>query len=161
MNKAVVNFSNQTAWYAEGQKRLQLLMPAYTEADLVLFQDEAEIGAPQHSANPYAFKLYALRRALEGGYKQLFYVDASVYPQRSIKPIFDIIEKDGFFMQHSGQVVGQWTNDRTLQYFNLDRDKAMTMEMYGNAGLLGLNFDDPIAQEFFRRCSKNCLIQLE
>jgi hypothetical protein len=136
---------------ADGKKRLQSMMPAYTEADLVLFQDEAEIGAPQHDNNPYAFKLYAIQRALEGGYELIFYVDASVYPIKSIKPIFDIIERDGFFMQHSGQVVGQWTNDRTLQYFHLDRDQAMTMEMYGNAGLLGLNFGHPVAQEFFKR----------
>ncbi len=52
-------------------------------------------------------------------------------------------------MQYAGHMVGRWTNDRALEYFGVNRDDAMHMPMYGNAGFLGLNVHDATAMKFF------------
>lgn len=46
---------------------------------------------------PYAFKPCALKAAIEMGYKQILWIDASIQPKVSIDYIFDNIEKFGFF----------------------------------------------------------------
>lgn len=151
--RAIVNFSNNNGWYGQGRERLKTMLPDFVpdDVDMFFFEDEEKIGSPIHRDNPYAFKLYALQNVLEKGYHTLLYMDASLFPIRRLDAIFDVIEKEGMFAQHAGHMCGTWANDACLEYFGLTRDEAMLIPMYGNAGLLGLDLNNPDILNFYVR----------
>lgn len=154
MNKyAIVNLA--TDKYILGQQRLrQSLIDNKFNGDFYGYIGEDSVGSPKHSINPYAFKVYAINKVKEMGYKQILWLDASVYAIKKIDFIWEIIETKGFLMQNAGHFVGTWSNDKCLDYFNLSRNDAISMPMYGNAGLLGLNFNNEKAIDFFNKWHK-------
>jgi hypothetical protein len=151
-NSIVISFFNDRGNYKAAADRLFKSLGEFVgPADVEIFNGEASIGAPPHEENPYAFKIYCFEEALKRGYKNILYLDSSVYAIKDYTRAFDLIERDGYLMQESGHYVGQWCNDETLQYFGFTREEAMTMQMYGNAGMLGLDFSQEIARNFFHR----------
>lgn len=148
--KAVINFA--TGYYIKGQQRLQRTLTQFGyDGDFLPFNDVAQIGAPKHQDNPYAFKIYCFEKALEQGYTKILWLDASIYAIAPIDPVWDMVDKIGYCKQYAGHLAGTWTNDRTLEYFGVTRDEAMKMEMYGNGGFLALDFDNELAAEFYAK----------
>jgi hypothetical protein len=141
--------ANSAGRYIEGMERLRQSLEGKFDGDFIGFVGEESIGAPLHSENPYAFKIYAFIEALKRGYKNILWLDCSVWAIKDVQPVFDVINKEGYIMQEAGHFVGNWCNDFTLDYFGVKRDYAMAMLCYGNAGFLGLNFATIIANEFF------------
>lgn len=144
-------FANHRGNYLKGLSRLKnSLKQVGFDGKFLGFMGEQIIGAPNHLDNPYAFKIYAIRKALAAGYTKILYLDCSVFAVRNVQPIFDIIDRDGYAMQESGHYLDNWINDEALQYFGIQRQALKGVVMYGNAGLLGLDFNRPIARDFFR-----------
>lgn len=150
MRKVIVNLA--TGRYLVGQARLrETLMRTGYDGDMLFYTSEGDMGAEPHHENPYAFKIQGFRRAMEAGYDLIMWLDASVTALKPVQPVFDIIANQGFVMQQAGWWVGTWANDFSLNYFKITREEAMRMEMYGNAGFLGLNVHNPTAMEFLNR----------
>lgn len=147
--RCVISLANERGNYRNALDRLHDSLLRYSDADIKLFRSENEIEAPSHLENPYAFKVFAFRKARQMGYDQVLWLDSSVYAIKPIDRIFSLIDGDGYVMQEAGHWVGEWCNDETLKYFGITRDQAMRMPMYGNAGLLGLDFTTSIAKLFF------------
>jgi hypothetical protein len=152
--KDKVIISLATGNYIVGQNRLRSTLSGYYDGDILFFTSEDEINAPKHSENPYAFKTYAFEYAKNLGYKKILWLDSSIYAVKDIKPVWDLIENDGWVMQYAGWNCGQWSNDKSLEYFGISRDEALNMPMYGNAGLLGLNLNNDTSLEFLNRWHK-------
>ena len=148
--RAIVSFANENGNYIKAQQRLKDSLNGKTDADLLMFVGENSINAPLHSKIPYAFKIYSILRAYEMGYTSILYLDTSAYAIADVNPIFEIIERDGYFMEEAGHYCGTWTNDKTLDYFNVTRDEAMNMTMY-SAGFTGLDFTNDLAEGFFAK----------
>lgn len=144
--KAIVNFS--TPQYARGQNRLRDSLKGRTDADFIAFTSFDEIGSPTHSENPYAFKLYAIDKVRQMGYDQILWLDASAYAVGDVEKIFNLIRRNGHFMEEARHYASTWTNDRTLKYFGLTRDDATKIPLY-SAGFTGLNFNNKTTQSFF------------
>lgn len=158
MNKqCLVTFANRQNNYIRALARMVDSLRYNWDGGFMAFTSEESIGAPSHLENPYAFKIYAIEKALEAGYSQILWLDSSCYAIQPIQPIFDHIDKEGYIMQDAGHFVGVWTNDTVLKYFNLDRDEAMSMRCYGNAGFLGLDFENETAREFFHEWKESML----
>ena len=151
-DKVIINLA--TGNYIVGQDRLRSTLSGFYDGDILFFTDESQFSSPTHKENPYAFKTYAFQHALNLGYKKILWLDASIYAIKDITPVWDIIEKNGYIMQEAGWNCGQWSNDKSLEYFGLTRDDAMKMPMYGNAGLLGLDFNKELPKIFFERWHK-------
>lgn len=149
--RCIVNLATSKFW--GGQERLRQSLVGY---DVITFQHETQINAPLHTDNPYAFKIYAIESARDKGYDQVLWLDASVYAVNDPKPVFDWIDKHGYFMEEAGHYVGQWCNDQTLAFFGITREKAMTMPMF-SAGFVGLDFRSETAVTFFSRW-KNAML---
>lgn len=150
MNKcAIISFCNNRGAYRAGMERLRQSLIGKVDADFLGFDGEESIGAPKHEDNPYAFKIYAIEKAFEMGYRQILWLDSSVFAIKNLTPIFDEIEKNGFIFQEAGHYLGNWSSDKQLEYFGITRNEAMEMPMIGNAGFLGLNFTKRICCLFF------------
>ena len=145
-DKVIINLA--TGNYIVGQDRLRSTLSGFYDGDILFFTDESQFSSPTHKENPYAFKTYAFQHALNLGYKKILWLDASIYAIKDITSVWDIIEKNGYIMQEAGWNCGQWSNDKSLEYFGLTRDEAMLMPMYGNAGLLGLDLDKELPKIF-------------
>ena len=148
MRTAIINLANGR--YIKGQERLKASLAAVGfTGDILPYQSISQLkGCPDHQAQPYAFKTYAFKQAFNLGYDLVLWLDASVWAVKPVEGVFKKIEEQGYIMQEAGHYVGTWTNDRALDYFNITRDEANTMLMYGNAGLLGLSKHNAIAMEF-------------
>ncbi len=151
--QCVVSFANSKGKYIQNLSRLGESLSNFTnpnfDGDFLGFIGEASCGAQPHEIVPYGFKIHAIQRAIDAGYKQILWLDSSCFAIKNLQPIFDKITETGFAFQDAGHWLGEWANDHTLQYFWINRDGAMEMRMIGNAGLLGLNFDNPDARVFF------------
>jgi hypothetical protein len=144
-----------TSSYDRGRNRLIDSLKKHHDGDFYVYDSESDVNSPLHHDNPYAFKIYTFEKALQLGYKKILWIDCSVYAIKDMKPIFDLIESDGYVCQDAGHFLGHWTNDKTLDYFGLSRDEALKVTMYGNAGFLGLDFENTTAVEFYSQWKKS------
>lgn len=149
--RCIVNLA--TGKYIDGQYRLR---HSLKDVDFVSFQSESEIDAPEHWLNPYAFKIYAIEKALERGYNQILWLDASLYAVKDITPVWDWLDKRGIFMEEAGHWAGTWSPKYVLDYFKITKDEAMKMSMF-SAGFIGLDFRKEISREFFAQW-KNAML---
>lgn len=149
-SQCIINLA--TGHYIKGQQRLrQSLIDVGFKGDFFGYTHESQVGAPVHKSNPYAFKVYCFEEALRKGYKQILWVDASIWAIKSLDPIWAALNKRGYMKQYAGHLAGTWANDKCLDYFGITRDEAMKMEMHGNGGFFALDFDVPIAVKFFNK----------
>lgn len=66
-------------------------------------------GGTEHDCRPYAFKAYALKEAASVGITSLLWCDASIVPLKSLAPIWERIERDGYWILQNGWTNDQWT----------------------------------------------------
>lgn len=66
---------------------------------------------PIHQDRPYAFKAYALKAAVDAGAEILLWADAAILPIRSMEPLWERIERDGYWIHNGGWKNGQWCAD--------------------------------------------------
>jgi hypothetical protein len=144
-NVCFVNFSN--GGYLSGQQDLVSSIKKYSQYDILTFRKFEEIGSPTHTDSPYEFKLYSIKKAKELGYDIVIWVDASMRLIRPIDSLILKVKEHGIYIQQDGWVVGQWANDKALEYFGVSRDEAMKM-LNTSAGIMILDFTSEISSIF-------------
>lgn len=107
MNKRVV-VSVATGHYGIGQRRL---VDAMTKQGEVTLWSGIQRQWPSHEAKPYAFKAYALKEAADMGFDTLIWADACILPIRSMAPLWERIERDGYWFSNNGYTNYEWTAD--------------------------------------------------
>ena len=145
--RAIVNLVNNDG-YLSGQTRLKENIITRFDGTFIANYGEEAVGAPLHSDNPYAFKIYAIEKARDAGYDQVLWLDASVYPVKDVTPVFDWLTRKGIFFEEAGHYAGTWAPQRVLDYFKITKDEAMKMPMF-SAGFCGFDFRHYISIEFF------------
>lgn len=139
----VVNFS--TPNYALGQKRLAASLNGYQK---LMLTDYVAIGSPTHQNSPYEFKIHSIEKASQFDHIVLW-CDSSLWRVGDLSKIEKIIKQHGYFMEEAGHYVKDWCNPQTKQWFNLNREEEHFIMF--SAGLLGLDFNNEKATEFFRQ----------
>lgn len=71
---------------------------------------DTEQEGPRHSEVPYAFKAYALQRASQTA-DVLLWADACILPIRDMEPLWQRIERDGYWFSKNGWSNYDWTAD--------------------------------------------------
>lgn len=155
MKRAIVNLVTNNSWFPRGQKRLIDSLKDNFDGDIIPFVGEEKVGSPKHSENPYAFKVYAIDYARRMGYRQILWLDASVWAVKDIKDVWGYIDEHGYMMQEDGNMVGRWANDKCLEWFELSKEEADKMVMF-SAGFLGLDFENKLVNEFFAKWKDAC-----
>ena len=151
----ILNFANHIGRYGQMQKRLlQALQRVGYQGDTMFFNHEEEIDlrfCPYHKSEdpahhaagrvvPYAFKAYAIKKAVESGkYENIIWMDAAVYPSRDFTAFIEHIEQHGYiFFDNIGFSVGDYTSDACLAKHGWTRDKAFQAKMI-MACLMGIS----------------------
>lgn len=150
--RAIVNYASGQ-WYPAGQERLARSIAEHSPGITVLGYPTCGgvDDAPTHQEIPYAFKplcmLQALDRMMHGlsfdfgndlSTATLLWCDASVWAIKDIAPLFEHIEREGHAFFHSGFNVAQYTNDATLDEFDILREEAKGIDMI-SSGCFGLD----------------------
>lgn len=132
MSRAVVNVASDS--WVRGQERLVTFMLASYGEQVRKWTNCFPPGCPKHRTRgaladledrcrPYAFKAYALQDALDrGGFSTLLWCDASIVPVRNLTPLWERIERDGYWIARNGWNNAEWTADAAYpdlfpQYF--------------------------------------------
>lgn len=149
----IISFANDNRQrnYIKSLARLSESLRYNFDGDFLSWIGEDTLGAPPHSQNPYAFKIYAFKKAKEIGFKRVLWVDSACFAIKNVQPCFDEIEKEGFLFQDAGWFASQYINDKALNYFGITREEAREIRLIGNAGMFGLNFEEELPNLFFEK----------
>jgi hypothetical protein len=136
MTRAVFNVA--TGPYVRGQKRLAEALKKFGGfgEHFISWADQLPPNSPPHTArsrnekhphvsgsyvppdiwyeaNPYAFKAYALQSAYTHRARPttLLWCDASIVPIAPLEPLWERIERDGYWFSDNGWSNAQWTAD--------------------------------------------------
>lgn len=110
MNRAVVNVATGPH-FLNGQARLIRTLCVNASLQNIVDYDSLPDGWPTHADKPFGFKAYAVRRAADIGYTSLLWCDSSILPIRSLEPVWETIERDGYLIMNNGWSNYQWTAD--------------------------------------------------
>lgn len=88
--------------YRSGEYSFGTALNEYKGIDLHIWNDCLPKGSRSHSESPYGFKVWAIKAAYEMGYTSILWLDSPAYAvKEDISPIFDKIEKEGYYaMSH-------------------------------------------------------------
>jgi hypothetical protein len=120
--------------YTKGQRRLREAVN-----DQVMFwTDSLPPGSPTHEAAPYAFKAFGLQAAANAGYDLLLWVDCCIVPIRSLGPLWDLIETQGYWFSRNGFSNHEWTCKEAYPLLGITEEENKLIE-HVVAGAFGLN----------------------
>lgn len=145
--RIVVNVS--TGEFVAGALRLRKAVEAQgAGAETILWLDTLPSNCPSHSASPFAFKPYALREASDQEeHCSILWVDASIYPIRSMAPLWQKIENDGYYLCNNGWSNGEWTADTAYDDLGISREDNWKVK-HCVAGVIGLDTRHQVARSF-------------
>ena len=124
------------------------------ETDIFIFTDFSQIGSPSHEEVPYAFKPYAIERIKSMGYDIVIWCDSCIRLAKDIRILIPQIQSRGVFLQNdTNHTIGDWANDKSLEYFKITRDDAMNMPAI-YACIMAFDFKQEVTLEFLRRWKK-------
>ena len=104
-----------------------------------------------HKDVPFAFKPYCLAEARRRGSDLLLWLDTSCVAVRSLEPLFDQIERDGYILFKNRRYrVGEWASDEALSVLGIGRDQAMEMPEV-NGAAIGLNTSSHVSHSFLEK----------
>lgn len=148
---AIVSLATKNGVYVDRLSRLSnSLRDNLNDGDFLGFIHEASVGSLPHLDNPYGFKISAIRKCIDAGYKRVLWADTSMFAVKSVQPVFDSIRTNGYFFHRSLHNLSEWCNDFTLSYFGITRDELLDYKMV-HGGLIGFDFDNEISISIFNK----------
>lgn len=161
-NRAVVCVAT-TPQYQVGMARLAGEVERQELAEMIDLPSErrprAMMGWPPHELKPYAFKAYALEEAADRGYSTLVWADACMLPVQSMEPLFERIERDGYWFSRNGWTNYEWTADsaypdlfpESMAEYGIDRVREVNRNIpHVVATCFGLSMASPQARAFLK-----------
>lgn len=136
-------------WYCTGAERFKgSLIANGFDGDMQVWVNEWPPG--HFPRGPvYNVKAAAFEYAIKCGYKTIAWADASVTALCNVRPFFDAINANGYWIGQSGYNCAQVCGDAMLRYFGVDRDWAETIPDCAT-GLFGVDMTNPRAAEFIK-----------
>jgi hypothetical protein len=127
--------------------------------DLMLWRNVLPNGSRPHSESPYGFKVHAIKAAYERGYTSILWVDSPAYSvKEDISPIFEKIEKEGYYAMSHIDPLENYVSDHTLSQFRLlDRDDLKDQNL-PSGSCYGFDMLHPFGKALFKRllgCEQN------
>jgi hypothetical protein len=145
----IVSFADQTGAYLTKLERLEQSLNGNFSGQFYGFKDYKEINCEPHKQIPYKFKPRSIQTAFERGSKVVLWCDSPVYAKKNVAPIFDHIKEHGYiFFDNIGYSLGDYTNDKTLNYFGISREQSWDIKMI-MACVMGFDLSNPNIKAIF------------
>jgi hypothetical protein len=145
MIRTVVNVA--TGPYVKGQRRLIEALTRFDAGGINMWADYLPARSPTHADVPYAFKAFALQDAQTLNSDLVLWCDASILPIRSLQPLWERIERDGYWIARNGWSNYQWTADSA--YADLFANEFGSGSVHlGEAQWLNRNIPHVVATSF-------------
>ncbi len=100
-----------TPYYQRGQARLDAALAIHGGELSTMMYQELPIPWPSHQDKPYGFKAYALNHADKLHAETLLWCDACILPVKDMAPLWERIERDGYWFSKGGWNNYEWTAD--------------------------------------------------
>lgn len=118
-----------------------------------LWYDVLPEDSPEHAVNQYAFKIHAIQRAIDAGFRYILWIDTAFQPVAAIEPIWKHVAEVGCYAPRQGSsMLGSWTTDEALCIYGITRNAAMEIPLV-YSGLVGFDMQHPTGKavwEFWR-----------
>lgn len=136
-------------WHPRGLDRLEAsLLRTKFDGRVMTWRDQWPAGSQDHETVQYGFKAFALRAALDAKAECALWVDASLWAIKSIDPLFEHIEREGYLLFLNGWSIGQFCKDAALPRLKMTREEAMKIPL-PVGGCFGVNFKHPLGLAFY------------
>ena len=139
--------------YQRAIKRLRRSVHANSSIDSRFYINKYPDGCPTHQDINYAFKPYIVKLLFDEGYDQVLWIDSAIVVKKDLKPVWDIIDKQGYYLQLNGWTPGEWMTDKSLELMGVTRDAACKM-LLCMANVMGFDKNDAICMLYFNRWLK-------
>lgn len=149
MKQAVVSFADSTGSYKSKLERLEQSLQDNFKGKFYGFTDYESIVCEGHATVPYKFKPRSIQTVADKGEELILWCDSPVYAKKYIQPVFEHIKEHGYlFFDNIGFSLGDFTNDKTLDYFKISRIESWNIPMI-MACVMGFNFNDYRTKQLF------------
>lgn len=116
--------------------------------DLLYWKDRLPKGSRPHSESPYGFKVHAIKAAYEMGYTSILWLDSPAYAvKEDISPIFDKIEKEGYYIMSHIDPLENYVGDTALLAYNIDRASLKGFNL-PSGSCYGFRIDGPMPTDW-------------
>ncbi len=148
IRRCVVNYADGK--YEAGQARLQVELSKDESLNTVLWSGVHTPGkCASHREQNYQFKAYALRSAARAGYWTLLWCDASVVPIRSLTPLWEKIERDGYWISRNREYMNyEWTADLAYPLLGVTREENAKIP-HVMATAFGVSLSHPLGRQIY------------
>jgi hypothetical protein len=97
----------------------------------------------------YGFKLDAFSQMLSLGFSQVLWLDSSILPLRSFKPVWGLIAEQGYWLSKNfDYMTDRFVCDSALPLLGVSRQECSRIPQV-MGGAIGINFDSRIGWEMF------------
>lgn len=141
-----MSFGNKY-WYTDGVNRLRKSLELVGYDGGLLTRSEYPEGCPTEEEARKAYKPYLLKEAADQGYKQLLWVDSSVWAIRPLGKLFNLIRHIGWHFIIDVWNTGQWSTDASLEALGVTREESWDI-WHLESGVVGLSMDCEKSREF-------------
>ena len=115
-----------------------------------LFYRDYPLGCPSQEEAQYAFKIFALRRAMGAGFRTLLWMDSCFQPLRSIQPLWEEIREKGWYVPQQGDaMLSEWCSDEFLERTSTKRSDVEQVHLV-YSGIVGLDMYHPVAKRIWQ-----------
>lgn len=98
--------------------------------DLIIWDNISPSGSRSHEESPYGFKIHAIKAAYEMGYTSILWLDSPAYAvKEDISPIFDKIEKEGYYAMSHIDPLERFVGSNLLKFYNLKRSDLFGLNL--------------------------------
>jgi len=116
--------------------------------DVILWHDCLPKGSRPHSESPYGFKVHAIKVAYEMGYTSILWLDSPAHAvKEDISPIFEKIEKEGYYAMSHIDPLENWVGDITLSVFGKRREDLVGYNL-PSGSCYGFRIDGPMPKDW-------------
>lgn len=135
--------------YVEQQKRLkESILAIYPNAPLLFWTDELPPGSKSFYKSLYGFKPYAVKTALERGYKRICFFDPAMILTGKID-LYDLMVKQyGVLAAKDDNKLQRWCYQKALDHFKLSKSDIRDWHLVGGS-FYYFDFDLPLCQTIF------------
>jgi hypothetical protein len=152
LDRVIVNvaISDRYSWYRGGQQRLLSSLKEHNNNSAYEFSTMEE----SFYGNPYSDKIMSIYNAYKRGYKHILYLDCSITAIKNTEPIWEYIEKNGYYLYQSGANCAETCNDHSLFCYGVTRDQAENM-LECASNVFGISLETDFGQQFIEDIAKS------